>query len=250
VDSGTILETKTATSVNSGTFTFSTLLIPGQTYQACEVIMPGWSTTLGSFVPNSFMPPDGVALNPSVVTASSALISPWMPDRRRRLPWTKLHLPEAARSRLASGRTGHPVPTVTANRSRFSIRRWLFGAGGLVVSAPSGTFGVFGPTYYLRLTGTSCTAAVNLLNKSTLTGAKKASDPAFNLAAQLVGAELNFAAGAGMTPAAITAVNQAVLLLGKYQVDGNGYVGKISAADATTMNSLATTLDHYNNDIP
>ena len=28
--------------------------------------MPGWSTTLGTFVPDSYLPPDGVAPNPAV----------------------------------------------------------------------------------------------------------------------------------------------------------------------------------------
>jgi hypothetical protein len=91
-----------------------------------------------------------------------------------------------------------------------------------------------------------CAKAVNILNKATLNGKKSASDPAFNLAAQLLAAELNFTAGAGQNGAAITAVNQAVLLLGKYQFNGLTHTA-ISAADAATMNSLATTLDDYNN---
>jgi hypothetical protein len=96
----------------------------------------------------------------------------------------------------------------------------------------------------------SCQVAVNLLNKSTAaTGKKMASDPAFNLAAQLIGAELNYTAGAGKTPAATSAIQQAVLLLGKYAFDGNTHTA-ISSADATTMNNLATTLDNYHNDIP
>jgi hypothetical protein len=116
------------------------------------------------------------------------------------------------------------------------------------VSAQTGTYPAFAPTLYLVLHGLDCTKAVALLNKSTFTGKKKASDPAFNMAAQLVAAELNYAAGAGKTPTATTAINQAVLLLGKYQFNGIGYSGTISAADASTMNSLAKKLDDYNND--
>ena len=42
-----------------------------------------------------------------------------------------------------------------------------------------------------------CLKAVSLLNKSTIdTGKKMASDPAFNLAAQLLAAKLNVVAGA------------------------------------------------------
>jgi len=67
-------------------------------------------------------------------------------------------------------------------------------------------FPLFAPTYYLVLYGSpsnpnvapSCQAAVNLVNKSTASkGTKMSSDPAFNLAAQLIGAALNYTAGAG-----------------------------------------------------
>jgi len=126
---------------------------------------------------------------------------------------------------------------------------------GIVASATSGSYWKFGPTYYLVLHGSTatpnaapdCTKATRLLDKSTITSNKKmASDPAFNLAAQLLAAELNFTAGAAKNGTVINAVNQAVLLLGNYQFNGETHT-KISAADATTMNSLATTLDNYNN---
>jgi len=126
---------------------------------------------------------------------------------------------------------------------------------GVVLSATSGVQPVFGPTYYLALHGSTatpakapdCTAAVRLLDKSTIDAGKKmASDPAFNLAAQLLAAELNFRNGAAMKPAAVAAVNEAVLLLGKYQFNGVTHT-PISAADASMMNSLAKVLDAYNN---
>jgi hypothetical protein len=91
-----------------------------------------------------------------------------------------------------------------------------------------------------------CQKAVNLLNKQNLSGTKKAGDPAFNLAAQLLAAELNYTAGSAKTSAATTAINQAVRLPGKCQFDGSTHA-TISTADAATMNSLANTLDDYNN---
>jgi hypothetical protein len=131
---------------------------------------------------------------------------------------------------------------------------YLYGSNGLVVSATSGGWPVFGATYYLKLVAgsnpnaaTDCSKAVNLLNKTTITSGKKmASDPAFNLAAQLVAAELNYKAGAATT--VTTQINQAVLLLGKYHFDGNTHTN-ISAADAAAMNALATALDNYNNNV-
>ncbi len=53
---GTTLETVTATANNS-TLNFTTALVPGRTYQLCEVVMPGWMTTLG--------PPFFSVFNPS-----------------------------------------------------------------------------------------------------------------------------------------------------------------------------------------
>jgi hypothetical protein len=59
-----------------------------------------------------------------------------------------------------------------------------------------------------------CLKAVRLLNKSTIdTGKKMASDPAFNLAAELLAAELNVVAGAGTCPAVVSAINGTQTLL-------------------------------------
>ena len=95
---------------------------------------------------------------------------------------------------------------------------------------------------------------MRLLNKTTIdTAAKQASNPAFNLAAQLLAAELNYAASAGQTSAATTAINQAAVILGKYMFSGTANwakTTKISPSDKLTMNALASVLDAYNNDRP
>jgi hypothetical protein len=96
-----------------------------------------------------------------------------------------------------------------------------------------------------------CTKTVNLLNKATASGKKKmASDPLFNLAAQLIAAQLNYFAGAGKTPTTTTNINMAVVLLGKYGFNGDTYSPKLSNADAAKANCLATQLDNYNNNRP
>ncbi len=90
---------------------------------------------------------------------------------------------------------------------------------------------------------------MNLLNKSTVnTGKKMASDPAFNMAAQLLAAKLNFAAGATQCVAATTAVSQAQSLLATIKFDGVNH-DKMSASQTTQANTLGTTLDNYNNNI-
>ena len=75
-----------------------------------------------------------------------------------------------------------------------------------------------------------------------------ASDPLFNMAAQLVGAQLNYFAGAGKNGPTTQNITSAVLLLGKYGFNGNTYSPKLSSADTTKANCLATQLDNYNND--
>ena len=73
-----------------------------------------------------------------------------------------------------------------------------------------------------------CTAAFNLLGKSTMNGkSKQASDPLFNMTAQLLGAELNMFAGAGSNGNIATDVGRAVVLNGKYQFTGSGLHGQL-----------------------
>ena len=43
---GTTLETIVANSTNGGTLNFTTFLTPGASYQICEVVLPGWSSTI------------------------------------------------------------------------------------------------------------------------------------------------------------------------------------------------------------
>ncbi|MDZ5459514.1 hypothetical protein [Azohydromonas lata] len=251
---GTTLESGQATALNGGIIAFTTWLVPGDTYQLCESTMPGWQTTLGSFVPSSFMPPDGVATNPNVdnsilcvnFTVQAGQTKSFAVDNTPPPGGRALTIGYWKNWASCSGGSQKPVLDQTLAKAA---------SPGLVVSAQSGVYPTFAATYYLTLSGStatpnvapSCTAAVNLLNKSTTdTGKKMASDPAFNLAAQLVAAELNYLAGAGRTGAATTAVNQAVLLLGKYAFNGKTHTA-IGAADANTMNNLAKTLDDYNN---
>ena len=80
----------------------------------------------------------------------------------------------------------------------------------------------------------------------TIDGKKMASDPLFNMAAQLLAAKLNGVAGASHACIDNT-ITQAEALLGKYGWNGLTYAPKLTAADAATANSLNTTLNKYNN---
>jgi hypothetical protein len=255
---GTTLETK-STLVNGqsvGTLSFSTNLTPGQTYQMCEVVMPGWLTSLGTFVPNSFIPPDGLAPNPTVDNSILCVDFVTTPDETK--VFTIDNTPPPGGRGLTIGFWKNWASCTSSSTKKLPILDQTMAKAeptGIVVSATSGTYPAFGQTFYLVLHGSTvmpnaapdCLKALRLLDKSTInTDKKMASDPAFNLAAQLVAAQLNYAAGAGKKPAVTNAIQQAVLLLGKYKFDGQTHT-KISNADATTMNNLAKILDDYNN---
>jgi hypothetical protein len=129
--------------------------------------------------------------------------------------------------------------------------------GGLVLSAQAagGGWPNFAPAYALVLKGDlatpnaapDCAQAINLLNKRTIDGtAKKANDPLFKLAAQLIAAQLNYFAGAAQNDATSSNIQRAVLLLGAYAFDGLSYSPGLSSSDARTAACLATQLDNYN----
>src|SRR5262249_20295526 len=66
---GTTLEEKVTDA--SGNISFTTALVPGQTYQICELVFPGWNTSLAGdgplFVPNSMDPGPPPLPNPNVI---------------------------------------------------------------------------------------------------------------------------------------------------------------------------------------
>ena len=95
-----------------------------------------------------------------------------------------------------------------------------------------------------------CEEARNILNKSDIfSGEKKASDPVFNMAAQLLAAMLNQAAEANTCDAADAAVSdgQALLAHNQVQFDGTGNYLEINNGRARQARALAETLDLYNN---
>ena len=102
----------------------------------------------------------------------------------------------------------------------------------------------------LQLDGSDCEDAVNILDKREITGRnkKKASDGAYNLAAQLLAAELNLSAGAETCQEVVDAVNAAQTLLVSIGFDGTGnYLRSKDGQLYQDANSLAYTLDEYNN---
>lgn len=236
---GTTLESLAANAGNGGVINFSSTLVPGDDYQLCELVMPGWTSTLGDFVPGSFIPPDGVVQNPDTDNSIVCVNFSVAPGETKVFTIDNRPPPGGDARTIGfwknwascSRSNGKQRPVLDQTLALFPI------AGGQT------TRGVFIGDLYVD----TCLEAVRLLNKSTVdTGQKKASDPTFNLAAQLLAARLNVRAGAGTCPAAVTAINQAQALLDAVNFNGVTH-NVLTQAQATQANNLATTLDLYNN---
>jgi len=68
----------------------------------------------------------------------------------------------------------------------------------------------------------TCAQVVNLLSKNAINGDKRAGDPVYNMLAQMVGAKLNLAAGAGSCTALDNALTGASALLVSIGFNGTG----------------------------
>ncbi|WP_139556012.1 hypothetical protein [Methylotetracoccus oryzae] len=249
---GKTLETKAADAANGGEVAFTTLLKPG-TYQFCEVVMPGWNTNLGTygplFVPNSIIPP--TLPNPNVnnmtvcvdFTATAGETKSFAVDNAPPPGGMALTIGFWKNWASCANSKGSQAWVLDNTMHKATLPGimvggfYLKGVDGAEVEDPK----------LLTVTAPDCSKAVALLNKSTFDGKKKASDPLFNMAAQLVAAELNLTAGAYTCPDVVLKVQQANALLVKYGFNGNTYSPKLTAADATGANNLAKYLDDYNN---
>jgi uncharacterized repeat protein (TIGR01451 family) len=268
VNVGTTLETLVANAGNGGVLNFTTNLVPGNHYQMCEDVMPGWNTSLGTnlFVPGSMTTP--TLPNPNV--NNMTVCTDFVAQAGQTTTFTVDNTPPPGGRALTIGFWKNWASCTTSSTNKKPVLDQTLAAatanttnppGGLVVSAQNagGGWPNFGAIYYLVLKGSAstpnsapdCAKAVNLLNKTTIDGkTKQASDPLFNMAAQLVGAQLNYFAGAGKNGPTTINIQSAVLLLGKYSFNGLTYTPKLTSADSTKANCLATQLDNYNNDRP
>ncbi len=230
---GTILETGTANAANGGVINFSTYLVPGTTYQLCEQMQPGWTTTLGPPLYSVYNPSGDNSVVCTDFTVAAGETKSFAIDNKPPPGGMALTIGYWKNWSSCTGGGQKPVLDQT-----------------LLKMAQAGTPVTLGLLVLNPLTqspSTVCRNAVNILSKQTLTGKKMSSDPLFNMAAQLLAADLNVGSGAGQCAASATAINQAHALLTKYNFDGNGYSPKLTTADANLANSLATTLDKYNN---
>jgi hypothetical protein len=211
-------------------------LAPGD-YQVCETgMLPGWHSTL-SDDPAAFVPDSDDPNHDNSVICVPFTIDPDEDE--------------------VINVDNTPPPGGDARTIGF-WRNWSSCTGGNQDPTLDDTLASAGGILIGDLLVDTCEEAVNILSKSDLNGVKRASDPAFNMAAQLLAAFLNVEAGAGVCPAATTAMTDGQQLLADADFDGfrtfggSSTKGKKGSASTGTIdggaaNSLAGTLDAYNN---
>jgi uncharacterized repeat protein (TIGR01451 family) len=235
ISAGTILEQRDANAGNGGVINFATLLMPGTTYQLCEIVMPGWMTTLG--------PPFFSVFNPSGDNSTVCTNFTVQPGELKTFTINNIPPPGGLARTIGfwknwascAGSSGNQRPVL--DRTLAAAEPGGIQIGDLILHGSASNPDI----------APDCLKAVRILNKSRISdGRKMSSDPAFNLAAQLLAAKLNVVAGAGTCPAAVTAINDAQALLDAINFNGNTHLN-MTTAQRNLANSLAATLDSYNN---
>jgi hypothetical protein len=221
------LESGHATGANGGTINFSTPIIPGQEYAICELLQVSFNPTIVGYGP--YNPADNAnywCWNFKITTAQAA------------------NTP----SLIFAVENDHPVSKALTIGYWKNWSACKGSKGGQTDQLGKYLDGIHLGTITFVKNGTPWECeAVQTLSKNTFSGTKKSSDPLFNMAAQLLAADLNINAQAGVCSALLGAQSKAQALLVKYGWNGNTYNGPLSAQDAADANFYASQLDKYNN---
>jgi hypothetical protein len=243
---GTLLESGTANAGNNGQFTFTTLLTPGQVYQVCETgLNPAWMVQLSpgpQFVPEQWTDATRTTLNPGVINDTYCVNFTAQPGPDPTVITANNFRPPEGFALTIGYWKNHASCSSSKGGQDATLDQVL---ASFPIAAGQSTHGVYIGDVYVD----TCLEAVRLLNKSTINTNKKfASDPLFNLAAQLLAAKLNVQAGAGTCSAAINAINAGQALLDAYNFTGTAVV-KLKSSQVAGANSIARSLDRYNNNV-
>lgn len=235
---GTVLDTEVANQGNGGNLSFAeggdTNLVPG-TYQVCEYIAVGWSSSIqtmtGAFVPGtggSTEADNTYVCVPVVLAAGDDAVvnvdnTPPPGGMAKTIGFWRNHS-SCKRS------NGGQDPVLDAMLLAAGFTPWI---GDLEVD--------------------HCAQAYDLMSKmdkahntTILDGKKRASDAAFNAAAQLMAYRLNIAADAGSCTAADDAATRVQNKLAYIDFNGNTH-DAMTATMKTALNNLEQKLDSYNN---
>jgi hypothetical protein len=228
---GTLLETQVLNASNSATgVTFATNLAPGSHYQLCEIVDVGWTTSL----PNQF--------NLTIALVNDHICTDFIAPSDATTTFTVNNTPPPGGGARTIGYWKNHSSCKTSNGKQSPILDQTLAT--FPIATGQSTHGFYVGTLYVD----TCAKAYSLLNKTTLTNQKSASDPAWNFASQYTAYLLNIQAGAApnATAAAAAAEGQAILVAINF--NGNTH-SNISKADAATLNKDAGILDKYNNNL-
>jgi hypothetical protein len=211
--------------------TFTRTLLPDTTYALCEVVMPGWTTTLAPV----YHPGGDSSTVCTDFTVQPGELKTFAIDNQPPTGGPARTIGFWKNWASCANSNGNQAPTLDQTLA-------LTEPNGMTI----GTLTLRGSTSTPEV-APDCLKAVRILSKQSIeTGNSMASDPAFNLAAQLLGAKLNVVAGAGACPAAVSAINDAQTLLAAIHFNGITH-DAMTAAQIAQAHTLATTLDNYNN---
>ena len=260
---GTTLETAYANLANNGQVVFTTILKPG-TYQLVELIPVGyvpsyvWGTYGEQWFRPGYLPGQGgqdpviwVAVNFVVNENGSITFQPGTSQQEVPLSGIVNIDNQVGQMPFTIGYWKNHASAKESNGGQDPVLdQMLYKATQAGQTITIGTLALPGGITPDDA-GDSATYAVRLLNKSTIeTNKKKASDPAWNLAAQLLGYRLNAVLGSWLNPVAIQASDIAQEMLVGVGFDGQTYTKPpkaILAKWTANMNYLASVLDAYNN---
>ena len=233
---GTLLEQANTNVANGGVVNFTSKLTATSPYQLCEIVMPGWRTSLTA----PFVLYNASGDNSTLCTHFNVA-----PAEAKSIAIDNQPPPGGLARTIGFWKNWASCASSSGNQKPV-LDQTLAAAepAGITI----GTLALHGSTSTPN-TARDCLKAVRLLNKSTVDAGKKmSSDAAFNLAAQLLAADLNVKARALTCPSAISAINDAQTLLAAVHFNGITH-DKLTGAQATKANNLATTLDRYNNNL-
>jgi hypothetical protein len=249
VNVGTTIATAVANAANGGNFSIAPGLTLGGEYQFCETnVLPGWTTSLssisGSFIPSSNNPPfdNGVVCVNFTVDGDGNVFEvnnhrPLTFGPARTIGYWK---------NWSSCSGGKQSPVLDYVLSTFGLSAPAVPTLPLPNPLPAITNGAYlGSSAQIN----TCSKATNILDKSTFGGVKKASDPAYNMSAQLLAVKLNIQAGSN--PRCIGPyVTEADGILTAIGFTGSSIGTPPTSSQAARMNTLAGYFDRYNNGDP
>jgi hypothetical protein len=260
---GETLETRYANVGNNGQVTFDELLLPG-TYQLVELIPVGYvpSYVWGTYGVEWFRPGyeqgEG-GMDPVIWVAVNFLVNAdgtitFQPGSAQQIvqpgDWIDINNNVGQMPFTIGFWKNHSSESGSNGGQEPYLDRMLYEATQAGETIYIGTLALPGGSNPDDA-GNSALWATRLLNKSTVnTNKKMASDPAWNLAAQLLCYRLNQRFDAWLNPVAGLAADIGQLMLENVNFNGQSYAKPSKATYAkwaANMNYLAMVLDSYNN---